>query len=92
MILVLGVTMKLGVREIDISPLLNCHPTKLSVRSVCEFCMMVQIKEISEQFNYGFFLKIGLTKHLEITNVGHRVWSNILRVELEAGKNIMEEL
>lgn len=82
--------MKLGVGEIDISPLLNCHPTKLSVGSVCEFCATVQMKEISEQFNCGFFLKIGLTEHLEIANIGHRVWSNILRVELEAGKHIAE--
>ena len=83
--------MKLGVREIDISPVLNCHPTKLSVGFVCEFCATVQIKEISEQFNCGFFLKIGLTKHLEIANIGHRVWPNILRVELQVRKNITED-
>ena len=80
------------MREIDISPLLNCHPTKLSVGPICEFYATVQIKEISEQFNCGFFLKIGLTKPLEIANIGHKVWSNILRVELEASKNITKEL
>ena len=87
---VLGVTMKLGVRETDIFPLLNRHPTKLSVGSVCELCATVQIKEISKQFKCGFFVKIGLTKQLQIANIGHRVWSNILRVELEAGKHISE--
>ena len=50
---VLGVTMQLGVREIDISPLLNRHPTKLSVGTVHELCATVQIKEISEQLNVG---------------------------------------
>ena len=82
--------MRLGVREADILPLLNRHPTKLSVGSVCELCVTVSIKEIPEQFNRGLFLKIGLTKYLEIANIGHRVWSNILRVELEAGKHISE--
>ena len=82
--------MKLGVREIDISPVLNCHPTKLSVGFVCEFCATVQIKEISEQFNCGILLKISLTKDLEMAHVGHRVWADVLRVELKAGKHISE--
>ena len=88
---VLGVTMKLGVREANIFPLLNRHSTKFSVGSVCKLCTTVQIEEIPKQFNCGLLLKISLAKYLEIANIGHRVWSNILRVELEASKHVTEE-
>ena len=81
----------LGVREADIFPLLNCHPAKFSIGSVCKFCTMVQVEEISKQFNCGILLKISLAKYLEIANIGHRVGSNILRVELEASKDITEK-
>ena len=87
---VLGVTMKLGVREADIFPLLNSHSTKFSIGSVCKLCTMVQIEEIPKQFNRGLLLKISLAKYLEIANIGHRVWSNVLRMELETRKYILE--
>ena len=48
------------------------------------------MEEVSEEIDGRFFLQINLTKHLEIANVGHRVRSNILRVELEAGEYILE--
>ena len=35
-------------------------------------------------------MQINLAKYLKITNIGHRVRSNILRVELEAGEYILE--
>ena len=89
---VLGVTMKLGVREADIFPLLNSHSTKFSVGSVCKLCTTVQLEEIPKQFNCGLLLKISLANYLEIANIGHRVWANVLRVELEASKYISEEL
>ena len=54
--------------------------------------MAVQIEVISEQLNGGFFLQISLTKDLKVTNIGHRVRPNILRADLEAGKNVTEEL
>ena len=81
---VLGVTMKLGVREADIFPFLNSHSTKFSIGSVCKLCTTVQIEEIPKHFNCGFLLKISLAKYLEIANIGHRVWSNVLRMDLEA--------
>ena len=87
---VLGVTMKLCVREADIFPLMNSQSTKFSVGSICKLCTTVQIEEIPKQFNYGFLLKISLAKYLEIANIGHRVWSNVLRMELEASKYISE--
>ena len=82
--------MKLGVREADIFPLLNCHSTKFSIGPICKLSTAVQVEKVSEQLNCGFLLKIDLTKYLEIANIGHRVWSNILRVKLEAGKHISE--
>ena len=36
-----GVTVKLGVREADILPLLNRHSAELSIRSICELCATV---------------------------------------------------
>ena len=87
---VLGVTMKLGVREADIFPLLNLHSTKSSIGPIYKLSTAVQVEKVSEQLNCGLLLKIDLTKYLEIANIGHRVWSNILRVELEAGKHISE--
>ena len=89
---VFGVTMMFGVREADIFPLLNSHSTKFSVGSVCKLCTTVQIEEIPKQFNCGLLLQISLAKYLKIANIGHRVWSNILRMELEASKNIPEKL
>ena len=82
----------LGVREANIFPLLNCHPAKFSIGSVCKFCTTVQVEEIPKQFNCGLLLKISLAKYLEIANIGHRVWSNVLRMELEASKYIPEKL
>ena len=87
---VLGVTMKLCVREADIFPLINSQSTKFSVGSICKLCTTVQIEEIPKQFNCGLLLKISLAKYLEIANIGHRVWSNVLRIELEASKYISE--
>ena len=80
-----------GVREANIFPLLDCHPTKFSIGSVCKFCTTVQVEEIPKQFNYGLLLKISLAKNLEMTNIGHRIWASVLRVELEARKYISEE-
>ena len=88
---VLGVTMKLSVREADIFPLLNSHSTKFSVGSVYKLCTTVQIEEIPKQFNRGLLLKISIAKYLEIANIGYRVCSNVLRMELEASKYISEE-
>ena len=33
-------------------------------------------------------MKISLAKYLEMANIGHRIWANVLRVELEASKYI----
>ena len=85
---ILRVTMKFGVRADDIFPLLNCHSTKFSIGPICKLSTAVQVEKVSEQLNYGLLLKIDLAKYLEIANIGHRVWSNILRVELEAGKHV----
>ena len=88
---VLGVTMKLGMREADIFPLLDCHPAKLSIGSVCKFCTAIQIEEIPKQLNCGLLLQISLAKYLPIANIGHEIWSNILGADLEASKHITEE-
>ena len=37
-------------------------------------------------------MQVNLTKNLEIANIGYRVRPNILRADLEAGKNITKEL
>ena len=87
---ILGVTMKFGVRADDIFPLLNCHSTKFSIGPICKLSTAVQVEKVFEQLNCGLLLKIDLTKYLEIANIGHKILSNILRVELEAGKHISE--
>ena len=48
------------------------------------------MEKVSKELNSWFFLKVNFTEHLEITDVGHRVWSNVLRMELEVGKYILE--
>ena len=83
--------MKLGVREADIFPLLNSHSTKFSIGSVYKLCTTVQIEKIPKQFNCGLLLKISLTKDLKMADVGHRVWTDVLRVKLETGKHVSEE-
>ena len=50
------------------------------------------MEEIPTKFNSWFLLKVNFTEHLEIAYVGHRVWSNVLRMELEASKHIPEKL
>ena len=37
-------------------------------------------------------MKISLTKYLGMADVGHRVWADVLRVELKTGKHISEKL
>ena len=58
----LGVTVKLGVGEADIFPLLNCHSTQFSIGPICKLSTAVQVEKVSEQLNGGLFLKIDLTK------------------------------
>ena len=87
---ILGVAVMFGMRKIDFFPFLNQHPAKFSIGAVGKFSTAVQVEEVSEKFNSRFFLQINLTKDLEVADVGHKVWSNILRAELEAGKYIPE--
>ena len=84
--------MKFGMRKADILPFMNVKATKFGVGPVYKFIMMVQVEKIPEQLNGWLFLQIGLTEHLKVENIGHRVRSNILRVDLEAGKHITEKL
>ena len=81
-----------GVRKIDFFPLLNRHTTKFSVGAVREFGPAVQMEKVSKELNSWFFLKVNFTEHLEIADIGHRVRSNVLRMELEVGKHISEKL
>ena len=85
-------TVKFGVWEADILPFLNGDAAKFSVGPVYKFSTTVQVEKIPEQFNGWLFLQIGFTKHLKVANIGHRVGSNILRVDLEASKHITEKL
>ena len=87
---ILGVAVMFSMRKIDFFPFLNRHPAKFSIGAVGKFSTAVQVEEVSEKFNSQFFLQINFTEHLEIANVGHRVRSNVLRVELEVGKYITE--
>ena len=85
-----GVTVQLSMRKFNLFSFLNGDTTEFSIGSVCKLCMTVQVEEIPKQFNCGLFLKISLAKYLEIANIGHRVWSDVLRMELEASKHISE--
>ena len=87
---ILGVAVMFGMRKIDFFPFLNRHPAKFSIGAVGKFSTAVQVEEVSEKIDGWFLLQVNLTKHLEIANIGHRVWSNIWSVELEIGKYIPE--
>ena len=50
------------------------------------------MEEVSKELNSWFFLKVNFTEHLEIADIGHRVRSNVLRMELEVGKHVPEKL
>ena len=50
------------------------------------------MKKVSKELNSWFFLKVNFAEHLKVTYIGHRIWSNVLRMELEAGKHILEKL
>ena len=88
---ILGVAVMFGMRKIDFFPFLNRRPAKFSIGAVGKFIMAVQMEEVSKKFNSRFFLQINFTEHLETANVGHRVRSNVLRMELEVGKYITEK-
>ena len=89
---IFGVAVMFGVRKIKFFPFLNRHSAKFSIGAVRKFSAAVQVEKIPEEFNSWFFLKVNFTEHLEIAYVGHRVWYNILRMELEASKHIPEKL
>ena len=84
--------MKLCIRKADVLPFLNRNAAKFSVGPVYKFSSTVQVEEIPEQFNGWLFLQIGLREQLKMANIGHKVRSNVLRVDLEAGKHITEKL
>ena len=50
------------------------------------------MEEILKEIDSWFFLQINLAEYLEIAYVGHRIWSNVLWMELKASKDIPEEL
>ena len=50
------------------------------------------MKKVSKELNSWLFLKVNFVEHLKIAYVGHRVWSNILRMELKASEHIPEKL
>ena len=87
---ILGVAVMFGMRKIDFFPFLNRHSAKFRIGAVRKFSAAVQVEEVPEEFNSRFFLKVNFTEHLEIADVGHRVWSNVLRMELEVGKYISD--
>ena len=50
------------------------------------------MEEVPEQLDRWLFLKVNFVEHLKVAYVGHRIWSNVLRMELEARKHISEKL
>ena len=50
------------------------------------------MEEIPEELNSWFLLKVNFAEHLEVAYVGHIIRSDVLRMELNAGKNISEDL
>ena len=48
------------------------------------------MEKVSKELNSWFFLKVNFTEHLKVAYVGHRIWSDVLRMELEASKDIPE--
>ena len=39
----------------------------------------------------GFLLQISFTEDLEVADVGHRIWTDVLRVKLKTSQHISEE-
>ena len=89
---IFGVAVMFGMRKIDFFPFLNRHSTKFSIGAVRKFSAAVQVEEVPEEFNSWLFLKVNFTEHLEIADIGHRVRSNVLMMELEVGKYTSEKL
>ena len=87
-----GVTVQLGMRKFNLFSFLNGDPTEFSIGSVYKFGAPVQVEEIPKQFHSWLFLEVRFTENLKVAYIGYRVGSNILRVELKAGKHIPEKL
>ena len=68
------------------------NSTKLQTKVVGAFILAVQVKVFSEEFHSRFFLKVHLTKHLEVADIGYGIGPDILRVEFEKMEDIFEEL
>ena len=89
---IFGVAVMFGMRKIYFFPFLNRYTAKYSIGAITKFCTVVQVEEVSKKVNRRFLLQINFTEHLEVANIGHRIRSNVLRVELEADKYIPEKL
>ena len=50
------------------------------------------MEKVREDLKRWFFLKVNFTEYLEVAYVGHRIWSDVLRMELKTSKDIPEEL
>jgi hypothetical protein len=70
---------------------LNRHSTKINARTICTFGLMIDIEEVPKDRDSRLCLKINLTEDLELTQIGQRVGSNILRMKVVEIKEISEE-
>ena len=50
------------------------------------------MEEILKELNSWFFLKVNFVEHLKVSYIGHRIWSDVLRMELKTSKHIQEKL
>ena len=50
------------------------------------------MEKVSKELHSWFFLKVNFAEHLKVAYIGHRIWSNVLRMELKTSKHIPEKL
>ena len=71
------------LREDGISSALNWNPAKFQAGPIYELILAVQVEVFPEKLNTKLFLKVYLTKDLEVTDVWYGIGFNVLRMEFE---------
>ena len=71
---------------------LNRDASKFQAKAIGALVLPVQIKILSKELHGRLFLKVNLTEYLEVADIGYRIGSDILRVEVEKMEDFSEEL
>ena len=80
---VFGMTQQDNKGEDDAPSVLNRDAPKFQTKAIGALVLPVQIKVFFKQLYGRLLLKIHLTEYLEVTNVGNRIGSEVLRMEFK---------